>query len=82
MKHRNLTIAVPEEVYRAARVRAAQSGTSVSALVGDYLRSLTAASSGDFADLEGRQRRITAEIERFRGADRLSRHEVHERAIR
>ncbi|MFZ0217387.1 MAG: DUF6364 family protein [Candidatus Dormiibacterota bacterium] len=82
MEHRNLTISLPENVYRAARVRAAQSGMSLSAMVGDYLRSLAGAASADFADLEARQRRIVTGIERFRAADRLSRDEVHERALR
>jgi len=38
---RNITIAVPEDVYRSARIRAAERGTSVSALVAEYLRSLS-----------------------------------------
>ena len=37
---KNLTVSIPDDVYRAARVRAAEGGSSVSALVADYLRSL------------------------------------------
>jgi len=33
---KNITVSVPEDVYRAARVRAAERGRSVSALVADY----------------------------------------------
>ena len=36
---KNITVAVPDEIYRRARVRAAEQGRSVSALVADYLRS-------------------------------------------
>ena len=37
----NITVSVPDDVYRAARVRAAERGSSVSSLVADYLRSLS-----------------------------------------
>lgn len=37
---KNLTIALPDDVYRNARVEAAHRGTSVSALVRDYLMTL------------------------------------------
>lgn len=78
---KNITVAVPDTVYRAARIRAAERGSSVSALVADYLRSL----SGDgteFAHLEAQQRRIQREIRQFRASDRLGRDELHDRASR
>jgi plasmid stability protein len=78
---KNITVSVPDEVYRAARIRAAERGTSVSALVGDYLRSI-AEREGEFARLEAQQRRVQGEIEHFRVRDRLRRDEVHERAVR
>ncbi len=78
---RNITVAVPEDVFKAARVRAAERGTSVSALVGEYLRSLSGL-GGQFEDLEAAQERIHAELGRFRGGDRLARDKVHERAVR
>ena len=37
---KNITVSVDEETHRRARIRAAELGTSVSALVRDYLRSL------------------------------------------
>jgi plasmid stability protein len=37
---KNITVTVPDDVYRNARIRAAELGVSVSALVGEYLRSL------------------------------------------
>ena len=39
---KNITVSVAEEVHRQARIFAAQHGTSVSALVRDYLVSLSA----------------------------------------
>ena len=38
---KNITVSVDEETHRSARIRAAELGTSVSALVRNYLRSLT-----------------------------------------
>lgn len=39
---KNVTIALDDETYRAARIRAAELGTSLSALVKDYLQGLVA----------------------------------------
>jgi len=78
---KNITVSVPDEVYKSARVHAAESGTSVSALVADYLRTLTEDDS-EFDRLAQQQRRILSEIESFSASDRLSRSEVHDRAIR
>jgi hypothetical protein len=78
---KNITVAVPDEIYREARIRAAKSGTSVSALVAEYLRSL-GADSAEFTRLEQKQEQIQAEIEGFRARDRLDRDAVHDRAVR
>ena len=77
---KNVTVSVPENVYRTARIRAAERGTSISALVAGYLSSLSA--SDQFVQLEVQQRRIQGEIKRFRAADRLSRDQLHDRALR
>ena len=37
---KNITVSIDEETHRRARIKAAELGTSVSALVRDYLRSL------------------------------------------
>lgn len=78
---RNITVTVSDNVYREARIRAAEQGRSVSALVSDFLRSL---STGDaeFVRLEAQQRAVQGEIAAFRAADRLGRDELHERAVR
>lgn len=78
---KNITVTVPEAVYREARIRAAEEGTSVSALVADYLRSLSERSA-EFARLELQQRRVQTEIEQFRASDRLDRGALHVRAVR
>ena len=39
---KNITLSVDDECYRSARIRAAELGTSVSALVRGYLRNLVA----------------------------------------
>jgi plasmid stability protein len=78
---KNITVSVPDDVYREARIRAAERGSSVSALVSDYLRSLSDREA-EFSRLEAQQRRIQDEIESFRASDRLDRDELHERAVR
>ena len=78
---KNLTVAVPDEVYRQARIRAAERGTSVSSLVAEYLEEMSGEES-EFSRLEARQRAIQLGIGSFRGADRLSRDEIHDRAVR
>ena len=78
---KNITVTVPDEVYRAARIRAAEDGSSVSALVGGYLRSLSDREA-EFARLEAQQQQVQREIDRFRAGDRLGRDELHERAVR
>ena len=78
---KNITVSVPADVYRKARIKAAERGSSVSALVAAYLRSLSEQGS-EFKRLEAQQRRVQREIRHFRAADRLDRDELHGRAIR
>ncbi len=78
---KNITVSVPDEVYRAARIRAAERGRSLSALVADYLRSLSEREN-EFARLEAQQRQVQEEIARFSARDRLGRDELHARAVR
>lgn len=77
----NITVAVPDEVYRQARIKAAEQGRSVSSLVAEFLTSLD--DSGDeFDRLLAQQEQVLAEIDEFRAGDRLGRDEVHDRALR
>jgi len=78
---KNITVSVPDDVYRDARIRSAERGRSVSGLVADYLRSLSER-EGEFSRLEAQQREVQGQIDRFRARDRLARDEVHDRAVR
>ena len=78
---KNITVTVPDDVYRNARIRAAERGTSVSALVAEYLRSLSLREA-EFSRLEAQQQQLQREIRRFRARDRLDRGQLHDRAVR
>jgi plasmid stability protein len=78
---KNITVSVPDDVYRRARIRAAEIGKSVSTLVAEFLTSLSEQET-EFTRLEAQQRRIQGEIQCFRARDRLSRDELHGRAVR
>ncbi|WP_191498247.1 hypothetical protein [Mycobacterium simulans] len=77
---KNITVSVSDDIYRLARIRAAELGKSVSALVAEYLNSLSEREA-EFSRLEAKQRRVQNEIRQFRARDRLSRDEVHDRAV-
>ena len=76
---KRITVSVPDDVYRAARIRAAERGSSVSSLVAEYLRSL---SGGDAEVAQARADwyEVAAELKDFHGGDRLGREGLHERA--
>jgi hypothetical protein len=78
---KNVTVSVPDDIYRIARIRAAEGGSSVSALVTGYLRSL-GEREAEFSRLEQQQSQILDEVDRFSASDRLDRNELHQRAIR
>jgi hypothetical protein len=78
---KNITIAVPADVYRDARVRAAERGSSVSALVAEYLRSLSDRDS-EFTRLEAQQHEAQEAIAGTEPLDRLDRDALHARAVR
>jgi len=75
---KNITVSVPDEVYRKARIRAAERNTSVSGLVRDLLLQV--------AEQDERRRHLLETIEAVREAnpnftatDLLSRDELHDR---
>ena len=75
---KNITVSVPEEVYRRARVKAAERDTSVSALVKEFLSGLGREES-DFERGKRLQDEVLATIRRFRASNRLTRDAVHRR---
>ena len=92
---KNITVSVDEETHRSARTRAAELGTSVSALVRNYLRSLSKDSLSGAADARsgaattGGLRRtelddVVADFEArgvgLRMTDNLTRDELYDRA--
>jgi len=75
---KNITISVDDDVYRRARIRAAQEDTSVSALVRDFLIQL--GSREDTVErLKRLQEQTRKKITKFRAADRLGRAAANER---
>ncbi|MCY3956816.1 MAG: hypothetical protein OXG65_00800 [Chloroflexi bacterium] len=86
---RNITVSVDDATYRRARIRAAELDTSVSALVREYLRSLSverAKGPPTETEAERRGRLLREVIADFdargvglRMADNLSRDEMYDR---
>lgn len=75
---KNITVSVDDETYRKARIRAAQLDTSVSAMVREYLASVTRRED-EFARLERMEEAVRERIKAFDGSDRLSRDELYEK---
>ena len=75
---RNLTVSLPEDVYRRARIKAAEHDTSVSALVREFLSKL-AEEESDFERRKRLQKEVLASVRRFRASDRLNREAIHDR---
>lgn len=67
-----------DDTYRLARIRAAERGTSVSALVKQYLANLAEDASA-FDRLANEEKELRARIKDFSAADRLSRDKLYER---
>lgn len=77
---RNITVSVDDDVYRSARIAAAEQDTSVSALVKAYLVQL-AAKESEPERLKRQEREIRSQIENFSASNRLSREDVHSRNL-
>lgn len=75
---KNITVAVPEDVYRKARIKAAELDTSVSALVREFLLNLGSEASA-FERRKALQTSVLDSVKSFRARDRLSRDEAHDR---
>jgi len=75
---KNITVSLPDEVYRRARRKAAERDTSVSSLVRAFLEEI-AIEESDFERRKRLQNEVIASIKEFRAGDRLTRDEVHGR---
>jgi plasmid stability protein len=78
---KNITVSLDDELYRRARIKAAEKNTSVSALVRGFLVGMATEES----ETERRKRLQNETLaairtcQDFRAADRLSRDEIHDR---
>ena len=82
---KNITVSVDNETYRLSRIKAAEAGTSVSALVRAYLTALVQSQEPE-SEFDRRRRRqdetlaaIRARGGGLRSADNLPRDAVHHR---
>jgi plasmid stability protein len=77
---RRITVSLDDNTYRTARIVAAERGTSVTAMVRDYLQSLrpnpTAAHHAALVATFD----LAASTGNFSAKDRLSREDIHDRA--
>lgn len=79
MASRNITLSLPEDLVRRARVLAAQRDTSVSALVAELLRQTTGADTG-YDEAWAAEERLMAEGIGLRiGSISWSRDDLHDR---
>jgi len=82
---KNITISIDDNLYRRVRVKAAEQGTSISALFRDFLIRLTVDGSAeaDFQQLAREEQELRAELVGrrlgLRPEDNLSRDELHDR---
>jgi plasmid stability protein len=75
---KNVTVSLPDDVYRKARIKAAEQNTSLSALVRKYLETL-ADEEDEFKRLERLQEQSYADLERFQASRRVKREELYRR---
>ena len=75
---KNITVSVEDELYRRARIKAAEQETSISALVKQFLRSLVEGEA-NFDQLAREERELRQRIKNFSAADRLPRDRLHDR---
>jgi hypothetical protein len=84
---KNVTICVDDEIYRQARIKAAEQNTTVSALVKNYLVRLTAGKDAnresEFGCLAAQEQemrqRLFAAAKGLQSSDNVSRETLHDR---
>jgi plasmid stability protein len=72
---KNVTVSVPDDVYRRARLWAAKHGTTVSAMIAEYLRSIAGhrRNSSAYANCSGSsQRKLGTSVRRIASAEMRS----------
>ena len=83
---KNITVSLDDELYRKSRVAAAESDTTVTALVREFLTQYTAREQDHVGETDDRTRAVLRVIDKmrarhpeFRTDNLLSRDELHER---
>lgn len=80
---KNVTVSLDDATYRSARMRAAEAGRSLSALVREFLQELGSGES-EFERLHKKELELRKTLMEkptgFRASERMSRDEVHDRA--
>lgn len=79
MSNRNVTLSLPDDLFRKAKVLAAQRDTSISALVSEALRQLTGTDSDYASEWAAEERRMRDGIGLRVGDIGWSREETHAR---
>lgn len=77
---KNITLSVPDDVYRKARLAAARQDTSVSALVSDILQEIASGRSRHASRATAIAKAFDA-IPAFRATDRLTRDQLNDRTF-
>jgi hypothetical protein len=74
-------LSIPDDIHRAAQLRSAECGNSISGLVTEHGRAVSER-SGEFSRLDAQQQTVMGQIKRFSAGDRLDRDELHVRTTR
>jgi plasmid stability protein len=77
---KNITVSVDDDIYRRARMKAAEQDTSVSALVRQFLSEIATIET-EAERLRREEAALRASIKLFRAGDRLSRDKLHDRGL-
>lgn len=75
---KNITVSIEEDIYRRARIVAAERNTSVSRLVGEYLNSVGSSRIDDTGGVSSLFAALD-KVKGFRASSRMSREETHAR---
>ena len=78
---KNITVSLDDETHRRARIKAAELGVSISALVKRYLTEL-GSSESEFERLKREELALRDQITAFSAANRLPRDDLYERGSR
>ncbi len=76
---KNVTLSLDDQTWREARIVAAERGTSLSALVRDYLRSLHSSRPSHEQAVKRMFAAMDSVKSKFGAANRMTRDEVHDR---